>query len=204
MSDTESGAIDYVIRVHGDPTDIDAAEWNALLAAQPDPLPFLRHEFLLALHQTGCADADAGWAPAFVALQRGGRLVGAVAAYLKTHSYGEYVFDWAWADAYQRHGLDYYPKLLAAVPFTPVPGARLLVRNADDRLLLMRALRSLAMQSELSSAHLLFGNDEDFRAAEADGWMIRHGVQFHWRNRPERPYENFADFLAALQREKRK
>ncbi|HEX5683874.1 MAG TPA: GNAT family N-acetyltransferase [Ideonella sp.] len=204
MSDTESGAIDYVIRVHGNPADIAASEWNELLSAQPDPLPFLRHEFLLALHQTGCASGDSGWTPAFITLHRGDRLVGAVAAYLKSHSYGEYVFDWAWADAYRRHGLDYYPKLLAAVPFTPVPGPRLLASSAEERLLLMRALRSLAVRNEWSSAHLLFGNDEDFEAAGADGWMIRHGVQFHWRNRMDRPYADFADFLAALQREKRK
>lgn len=204
MSDTESGAIDYVIRVHGDPADIAAHEWNELLAMQADPLPFLRHEFLLALHETDCASADSGWAPAFVTLHRDGRLAGGVAAYLKSHSYGEYVFDWAWADAYQRHGLEYYPKLLAAIPFTPVPGARLLARNGEDRLLLTRALRSLAIQSELSSAHLLFGNEDDFRTAAADGWMIRHGVQFHWRNRAERPFDDFADFLGALQREKRK
>jgi predicted N-acyltransferase len=204
MSDLESGATNYVIRVHGDPGDIDAPEWNGLLSCQEAPLPFLRHEFLRALHETGCAAPDEGWAPAFVTLHREGRLDGAVAAYLKTHSYGEYVFDWAWADAYQRHGLAYYPKLLAAIPFTPVPGPRLLARSDGDRRILLRALQTLAVQTELSSAHLLFGNDADFRAAEAEGWMIRHGVQFHWRNRAERPYEDFADFLAALQREKRK
>ena len=204
MSESESGAIDYVIRVHGDPADVPAAEWNALLAEQGEPLPFLRHEFLLALHQTGCAAPDEGWAPAFVTLWRGDRLDGAVATYLKSHSYGEYVFDWAWADAYRRHGLAYYPKLLGAIPFTPVPGLRLLARRQDDRRLLLRAMRSLAVQSELSSAHLLFGSDDDLAAADAEGWLIRHGVQFHWRNRAERPYADFADFLTALQREKRK
>jgi len=203
MSDLEGEAANYVIQVHADLSDIAASEWNALLLAQPDPLPFLRHEFLQALHETGCAAPDSGWAPAFVTLSREGRLVGAAAAYLKSHSYGEYVFDWAWADAYRRHGLAYYPKLLAAVPFTPVPGPRLLARQSADRRLLLRALRSLAVQSELSSAHLLFGNDDDLQAAEAEGWMIRHGVQFHWRNRAE-PYADFADFLSAMQREKRK
>ncbi|MFO1339312.1 MAG: GNAT family N-acetyltransferase [Burkholderiaceae bacterium] len=204
MSESESGAIDYVIRVHGDPGDISAGEWNELLRAQAEPLPFLRHEFLLALHETGCASPDEGWAPAFITLWRGNRLDGAVAAYLKSHSYGEYVFDWAWADAYRRHGLAYYPKLLGAIPFTPVPGPRLLARDQGDRRLLLRAMRSLAVQSELSSAHLLFGNEVDLQAAEAEGWMIRHGVQFHWRNRADTPYADFADFLAALQREKRK
>jgi predicted N-acyltransferase len=204
MGNLESEAPNYVIRVHGDLSDIAAPEWNELLSKQPDPLPFLRHEFLQALTDTGCADADSGWAPAFVTLHRGGRLQGAVAAYLKSHSYGEYVFDWAWADAYQRHGLDYYPKLLAAVPFTPVPGARLLAHDDEDRRLLLRGLHGLARQAGLSSAHLLFGNDADLQAAAAEGWMVRHGVQFHWRNRAGQPYADFADFLAAMQREKRK
>jgi predicted N-acyltransferase len=204
MSGVESGAIDYVIRVHADPSEIDPAEWNELLAAQATSSPFLRHELLKAMHDSGSATAETGWAPAFITLRRGACLAGAVAAYLKTHSYGEYVFDWAWADAYQRHGLTYYPKLLAAVPFTPVPGPRLLARAPEDRLLLARALRSFAAQNALSSAHLLFGSDEDFAAAAEDGWMIRHGVQFHWRNRGDRPYADFAEFLAALQREKRK
>jgi uncharacterized protein len=204
MGGVESGAIDYVIGVHTDPSEIDANEWNELLSAQAAPSPFLRHEFLSALHDSGSATPTSGWAPAFMSLRRGRRLCGAVAAYLKTHSYGEYVFDWAWADAYQRHGLDYYPKLLAAVPFTPVPGPRLLARTAGDRLLLLQALRSLASHQGLSSAHLLFGDDDDFTAAAQDGWMIRHGVQFHWRNRAERPYADFAEFLAALQRDKRK
>lgn len=204
MSGIESGAIDYVIRVHADPSEIDPQEWNELLAAQAAPLPFMRHEYLKALHDSGSAAPDAGWSPAFIALRRGGRLDGVAAAYLKSHSYGEYVFDWAWAEAYQRHGLDYYPKLLAAVPFTPVPGTRLLARTGEDRLLLARALRSFAQQHGLSSAHLLFGSDEDVDAAAEDGWMIRHGVQFHWRNGSDRPYADFADFLAAMQREKRK
>jgi uncharacterized protein len=204
MSGVESGAIDYVIRVHADPSEIDPVEWNELLAAQPSPSPFLRHELLKAMLDSGSATAETGWAPAFITLRRGAHLAGAVAAYLKAHSYGEYVFDWAWADAYQRHGLTYYPKLLAAVPFTPVPGPRLLARTAEDRLLLVQALRSFASQNALSSAHLLFGTDEDFSAAAQDGWMIRHGVQFHWRNRDDQPYADFADFLAALQREKRK
>jgi hypothetical protein len=204
MNDLENEALDYVIRVHDDPADIDAAQWNALLAQQPDPLPFMRHEFLCALNDTGCANADTGWRPAFVTLHRGARLDGAVAAWLKSHSYGEYVFDWSWADAYQRHGLSYYPKLLAAVPFTPVPGARLLACHADDRRRLLRALRELARRGRLSSVHLLFGNAADVEAARAEGWMVRQGVQFHWRNRAGAPYADFAQFLAALQREKRK
>ncbi|MBT9596513.1 MAG: N-acetyltransferase [Vitreoscilla sp.] len=205
MGDKGKGeAANYVIRVHRDPGEIDPAAWNRLLAEQPSPTPFLRHEFLAQLHQSGCAVAETGWAPAFIGLYRGDQLAGAVAAYLKSHSYGEYVFDWAWADAYRRHGLEYYPKLLAAVPFTPVPGSRLLARDAADRRILLRALQSLAAQSGLSSVHLLFPHEDDIEAASAEGWMVRRGVQFHWRNRPGVPYADFGDFIAALQREKRK
>ena len=107
---------DDVIRVHDDPATLDAAAWNALLDAQPAPTPFMRHEYLAALHASGSAVAGTGWAPRFVTVHRGGTLRAACAAYLKSHSYGEYVFDWAWADAYRRHGLSYYPKLLGAVP----------------------------------------------------------------------------------------
>ncbi len=133
------------------------------------------------------------------------------------HSYGEYVFDWAWADAYRRYGLEYYPKLVVAVPFTPVPGSRLLARDAAARTLLVRALGALARESESSSVHLLFGDAADDAAAAAAGWMMRQGVQFHWHNRHDKagsddpaagtitlPYVDFADFLAGLQREKRK
>ncbi len=181
-----------------------AEPWDALLAQQAHATPFMRHAYLRALHESGSAVRATGWTPRLVLLERAGVLAAACALYLKDHSYGEYVFDWAWADAYQRHGLAYYPKLLAAVPFTPVPGPRLLARTADDRLLLVQALRRLAQQQGLSSAHLLFGSNADVDAAEADGWMIRHGVQFHWRNRTPQPYADFADFLGALQRDKRK
>lgn len=195
---------DTVVAAHGDLTQIDGAAWNALLARQPHPTPFLRHEYLLALHDSASAVPETGWAPCFITVHRGGVLAGATLAYLKEHSYGEYVFDWAWADAYQRHGLAYYPKLLAAVPFTPVPGTRLMADDPATRRLLVRALQSLAAQQELSSAHLLFGDEADQQAARDEGWMLRTGVQFHWQNRQPAPYLDFADFLASLQREKRK
>jgi predicted N-acyltransferase len=142
------------------------------------------------------------------------------------HSYGEYVFDWAWADAYRRYGLSYYPKLVVAVPFTPVPGSRLLARDASARALLLRALGALARETDCSSVHLLFGDAADNETARQGGWMMRQGVQFHWHNRGQGqpgdegaesdagagdaaggivvPYADFADFLASLQREKRK
>lgn len=204
MGEGQDGAKDYVIRVHADPAEIPAAAWNSLLDAQAQQPPFLRHEFLTALHATGCAVPRTGWSPAFLTAWRDDTLAGAVAAYLKSHSYGEYVFDWAWADAYERHGLAYYPKLVAALPFTPVPGPRLLAAQPGARLALAQGLRRLAQRGGLSSAHLLFGSDADIEAAQADGWMVRHGLQFHWRNRAPQPYADFAEFLAALQRDKRK
>ena len=204
----KTGSNDYVIRVFDDPAQIDAASWNVLLDAQPSATPFMRHEYLLALHASGSASPAAGWTAQFIAIYatEGGRqvLVAAAPLYLKEHSYGEYVFDWAWADAYQRHGLAYYPKLLCAVPFTPVPGPRLLARDDVVRALLLRSMQRLAHDAGLSSAHLLFLDEADQRVAQAAGWMMRSTVQFHWTNREAAPYADFADFLAGLQREKRK
>lgn len=195
---------DYVIRVIEDPAAIDAEQWNALLDSQPSATPFMRHEYLLAQHRSGSASSEAGWLAQFITVTRGDALVAACPLYLKSHSYGEYVFDWAWADAYQRHGLPYYPKLLAAVPFTPVPGPRLLARDVDGRRLLLRAMQQLAADRKLSSAHVLFLDDADQQAAQAEGWMMRSTVQFHWTQREPEPYTDFANFLASLQREKRK
>jgi predicted N-acyltransferase len=192
------------VRVHDSPASIDAAAWDALVDAQPSATPFVRHAYLRALHDSGSAVEDTGWLPQFLTLESGGALVAACPLYLKTHSYGEYVFDWAWADAYRRHGLPYYPKLLDAIPFTPVPGPRLLARDAASRTLLLRAMQQFAHDAKLSSAHLLFVDDADRAAAQATGWMERSTVQFHWTNRADAPYADFADFLAGLQREKRK
>lgn len=195
---------EYVIRVHDDPRAIDAAAWNALLATQSAPTPFLRHEYLAALHASGSAVPETGWAPRFVTVEHRGALVGACALYLKGHSYGEYVFDWAWADAYRRAGLPYYPKLLAAVPFTPVPGTRLLARDDGVRDLLVSTLSTLASTMKLSSAHALFLDAADRAAFERAGWLLREGVQFHWTQRPDAPLESFDELLASLQRDKRK
>jgi uncharacterized protein len=192
------------VRVEDDPGAIDANAWNSLLEAQPAGTPFMRHEYLAALHHSRSACAETGWLPQFLCAFEGETLVAACPLYLKDHSYGEYVFDWAWADAYQRHGLSYYPKLLDAVPFTPVPGPRLLARDAAGRALLLRAMRQLARDAKLSSAHLLFLDEADQEAARAEGWMMRSTVQFHWTQRTPEPYADFTDFLAGLQREKRK
>jgi predicted N-acyltransferase len=201
---TPAGTQGLALRIHDDPAAIDAQAWNGLLAASPAPSPFMRHEYLSALHHSRSACAKTGWAPAFVTLEDQAGLRAACPLYVKSHSYGEYVFDWAWADAYERHGLHYYPKLLGAVPFTPVPGTRLLARSDEDRLLLLRALRGMAQDNRLSSAHLLFMDAADVAAARADGWMLRETIQFHWHNRGEAPYADFGEFLAQFQHDKRK
>lgn len=197
-----------VLRVHSDPHEIDADAWDALLAASPAPTPFLRHAYLRALHDSASAVPETGWTPCFVTLERDGTLVAAAALYLKTHSYGEYVFDWAWADAWERAGQPYYPKLLGAVPFTPVPGSRLLAADDDARATLVAGIEQFARAQSLSSVHLLFLDDADRRVASEQGWLERSTVQFHWRNRELgqacAPYRDFDDFLASLTRDKRR
>ena len=196
-----------LLQIHDDPGRIDAAAWDALLAASPAPTPFLRHAFLAALHASGSACAATGWQPVFMTLadeNDAGVLRAGAALYLKSHSYGEYVFDWAWADAWERAGQRYYPKLLGAVPFTPVPGSRLLARDAEARAALLAAIEAFARDQGMSSAHLLFLDEADRAAAAAQGWLLREGVQFHWTNRQPEPYADFADFLAHLSRDKRK
>ncbi|GMV47314.1 MAG: hypothetical protein AMXMBFR66_27120 [Pseudomonadota bacterium] len=204
MPNAEDTARDYHIAVHDDPRAIDARAWNGLLAAQAAPTPFMRHEYLAALHASGSAVPTTGWTPRFVLLARGSTLHAACALYAKAHSYGEYVFDWAWADAHRRLGLAYYPKLLAAVPFTPVAGTRLLARDEAARRALAFTLLRFARDEGLSSAHVLFVDDADARALAQAGWLLRHGVQFHWQARAVAPAGDFAGFLAALQRDKRK
>lgn len=203
-ADVGKVADDYRLEVHDHPAHLDSAGWNTLLAASPQPTPFLRHEYLLALHDSGSAIPATGWAPQYLALYRGEALVGATPAYLKSHSRGEYVFDWAWADAYARHGLNYYPKLLCAVPFTPVPGSRWLALDDEARQMLARGQRQLAAQQGLSSVHALFLDETEAAAAQREGWLLRHGVQFHWAQRADTPYASMDEFLASLQRDKRK
>jgi uncharacterized protein len=201
-----------VIRVFDDPCKLDAKAWNALLAQQTHPAPFLRHEYLAALHLSHSAVPATGWHPRFVCVFRGEQLVAACLLYLKDHSYGEYVFDWAWAEAYQRHGLRYYPKLLGAVPFTPVPGTRLMAVDQSSRALLLQVLPQLARELGASSVHLLYLDATDQQAAIDAGWMLRKGVQFHWQDPDSidnptsttRRWPDFEAFLSSLQREKRK
>ena len=183
-------------------TDIDADQWDALVERRQPGAVFVRHAWLAALEASGCVGRGTGWMPAhLLLLAADGRLVGAAPRYRKLHSFGEYVFDWAWADAFERHGLRYYPKWLVAVPFTPVEGPRLLARDGPAREALAAALVTEAIASGMSSLHVLFPPPAQASRLERGGLMLRHGVQFRWSNRG---YGNFDDFLAALAQPKRK
>jgi predicted N-acyltransferase len=186
-----------VIEVRDSIAAIPALDWNRLAGDDP----FLRHEFLNTLHESGCASADTGWAPCFLILREQGALAGALPLYLKSHSYGEYVFDWAWADAYHRHGLRYYPKLLNAIPFTPVAGRRVLADTHARRRLLLDAALGLARDTRASSLHCLFPPADEAAEMQQSAMLLRHGVQFHWLNQG---YTDFDGFLATLNHDKRK
>lgn len=180
-----------------DLNEIDPAQWNHLAGDHP----FLRHEFLLALDASQCAVTRTGWAPHYLVLHRNARIAGAMPLYLKSHSRGEYVFDMAWARAFEQHGIHYYPKLLGAVPFTPVPGPRLLAHTHADRVLLARQAIEITRQNELSSLHILFPQHADREALREAGFMFREDVQFHWHNQS---YLTIDDFLSSLNQQKRK
>ncbi len=193
--------MDYVIRIHDSLQEIPCQAWDALLKAQDAPSPFLRHAYLLGLETSKSAVPETGWIPQFISLWKDNQLVAGCAFYLKNHSYGEYVFDWAWANAYAEHGLAYYPKGLTAVPFTPVPGTRLLAVDAHYRQALLKALLQICQKNDLSSLHLLFISDADRQACDSLGMMQRQTVQIHWHNEN---FESFDGFLASLSQEKRK
>lgn len=192
---------DYVTRVVTSALKVPAAQWNDLLAGRHAASPFMRHEYLAALERSGSATPATGWTPRFITLWRGDQLQAACPLYLKDHSYGEYVFDWAWANAYEQHGLAYYPKAVVAVPFTPVPGARLLARDQAARQALLEAVIAWCRGEKLSSLHLLFAGDEDAAAGAASDLRLRHTVQFHWTSQQ---WSDFDAFLASLAHDKRK
>lgn len=183
-------------------SDIEATPWNALCGTA---YPFLRHEFLNALEQSGSVAADTGWLPQHVLLHEGDALVAVMPLYVKRHSYGEYVFDWSWADAYQRHGHLYYPKLVTAIPFTPITGPRYGIADGADatsvRGALLAAVSAHARELHASSWHLLFPEDDEHRAWTDMGLLARRAVHFQWFNRG---YATMDDFLAAFNSRKRK
>ena len=186
-----------IIKVIETIADIPAAQWDALA----EDNPFLKHAYLNALQETGCASPKTGWQAQFITLWKDEQLVGGMPLYLKFHSYGEFVFDWAWADAYQRHGLTYYPKLVCSVPFTPATGPRALAATPELRAQLVRAALELAHEPGVSSLHLLFPYESQAQEMEQQGMMLRRGVQLHWRNPG---YADLEDYLASMRRDKRK
>jgi predicted N-acyltransferase len=200
----------YVIAVQDSMHKISASAWDTLLATQAQASPFMRHAYLSAMESSGSASPQTGWTPKVITLTRKEvahgtsdlePLAAAAVVYVKNHSYGEYIFDWAWADAYHRHGLDYYPKAVAAVPFTPVPGARLLADSPDSKAQLIEQLVHLAQEEKWSSLHMLFLSKADLAATQDAGWLTRHTVQFHWHNQK---YSDFDHFLNHLSQDKRK
>jgi predicted N-acyltransferase len=181
--------------------DVDAGQWNALAGSHP----FLRHEFFSALEESGCASPASGWTPQHLLLFDAQGLAAAAPLYRKTHSWGEFVFDFAWARAFEQQGLDYFPKLLCGIPFTPATGPRLLCRPdlpaQPLRTLLLTELRERAQSERLSSVHALFLDDAGRGACADAGWLLRRDCHFQWHNRG---YRDFDDFLAAFSAEKRK
>jgi predicted N-acyltransferase len=182
-------------------SDIGQAAWDGLAASQDKSNPFLSFAFLHALHESGSASTESGWQPQFIVLYDDEMLAAAMPLYVKSHSYGEYVFDWAWADAYHRNGVEYYPKLLSAIPFTPVTGPRLMAIDANARAALIEVLRSTQQASEVSSTHILYPPEDQVNELEDAGFMLRSGVQFHWLNAG---YKDFEEFLSTLEKKKRK
>jgi predicted N-acyltransferase len=182
---------------------IDAAAWDKCAGADN---PFLLHGFLSAMENSGSAAARSGWQPCHLLVETsGGELLAAAPLYAKNHSYGEYVFDWGWAEAWQNSGRDYYPKLQSSVPFTPATGRRLLVRPDQDKdrltSILAATIAEMVDRNKLSSAHITFLTEEEARLLADQGWLLRIGEQFHWHNQG---YANFDDFLQALSSRKRK
>jgi uncharacterized protein len=187
---------------HDSIEQLEPRAWNALGAAAN---PFTRHEFLAALERTHCVGAASGWQPRYLTLRDTGGLAAAAATYIKSHSFGEFVFDFAWAKAYERIGRHYYPKLTLAAPFTPATGPRLLVRPDLDRARLaerlLEQLERHAQSAELSSIHALFLDEAAREACARRGWLLRRDCQFHWINRG---YDSFEDYLGSFTAEKRK
>ena len=191
MADRES---ELIAKIASGVSGLNARAWDRLT----DGDPFLGHAFLSALEDSKSVGPGTGWTPAPILIEEEDRLIAAAPAYLKSHSQGEYVFDHGWAEAWERAGGQYYPKLQVAVPFTPVPGPRLLGTRPQQ---LLAAIEAVIVQNDISSAHITFSDDSAISAAEQRGWLVRSGIQYHWFNRG---YSSFDDFLDALRHSKRK
>jgi predicted N-acyltransferase len=189
------------VKVNNSIADIGRDAWNSVAG---DKYPFLRYEFLHAAEATGCVAPLRGWSARHLSIENDGQLRAAMPLYEKSHSWGEFVFDWAWANAYEQAGLQYYPKLVSAIPFTPAPSSRLLLQDPDDSEAaagLLAAAVALATETECSSLHFLFPTDTDLQHLEAAGMMIRKDCQFHWHNKA---YSSFDEFLGSFTSVKRK
>lgn len=198
MTDPEKGE-DIIARVAAGVSEIDPADWDACARRGN---PFVSHAFLSALEESGSVGPGTGWQPAPILVENSaGEIAGALPAYVKGHSQGEYVFDHSWADAWHRAGGNYYPKLQIAAPFTPVPGPRLLSGDARATRHLIAAAEAITDRNGLSSAHATFVEETQLDAFRAANWLIREGIQYHWFNQG---FQNFDDFLGALSSRKRK
>jgi hypothetical protein len=192
--------------IHTSITSISAIEWNKLLV-DSESNPFIRHEYLAALENSHSVSSENGWTPCHFTIWNDSQLMAAMPLYLKTHSYGEYVFDWAWANAYEENGLNYYPKLLSAIPFTPVEGNRILGQDDDAKHFLIDKIKDFANDKNLSSIHILFPKNEDASLLEENNWLRRESIQFHWQNQsithPGSKLESFDEFLYTLNKKRR-
>ena len=192
MADRET---EVIAKIAAGISGLNGRAWDRVAGADP----FVSHAFLSALEKSGSVGPGTGWTPAPILVEDdASHLVAAAPAYLKSHSQGEYVFDHGWADAWERAGGDYYPKLQVAVPFTPVPGPRLLGSRPQQ---LLAAIEAVTVQNGMSSAHVTFIDQAGAAECDRRGWLIRHGIQYHWLNRD---YSSFGDFLASLRSTKRK
>ena len=189
------------VTVHDSISAINCEDWNSLAG---DAFPFLNHAFLDLAEHTGSVSPDAGWTPRHLTITDGRKLRAALPLYEKSHSWGEFVFDWAWAQAYEQAGLDYYPKLVSAIPFTPAPSTRILLADENDAEAaqkLIEAATQLARETECSSVHFLFPTEQEARMFDKNGLLLRKDCQFHWHNHD---YRNFDDFLSTFTSAKRK
>ena len=198
----------YKVNIHSTIEEISCSAWNEL-ALSPFASPFIQYEYLAAMEKSGSAVPKTGWTPCHFTVwdENNQQLVAAMPMYLKSHSYGEYVFDWAWANAYKEHGLSYFPKLLSAIPFTPVGGFRILGTNKKALDLLIQSVKEFAQSQKISSIHVLFPPDQDHELFLEHGFLRRESVQFHWQNnsleRPGHSLESFDEFLYTLNKKRR-